>query len=66
MSATRLSVKEVPIDYRRRLGIKLPRQQTSRKEGVRSWALKALALMAELTQDQRRHVLEHALKVNRL
>jgi hypothetical protein len=65
MSATRLSVTEVPIDYRRRLGIKLPRQQTFRKEGVWSWALKTLVLLAELTQDQRRRVLEHAIKVNR-
>jgi hypothetical protein len=34
-------------------------------DDVRSWALKILASMAQLSQDERRHVLQPATKVNR-
>ena len=62
----RLNAADLPPDLRRELGIRLPRKQSFTKESVRSWALKSLALMTGLTQDQRRRVLEHALKVNKL
>jgi hypothetical protein len=65
MAAT-LNAKDLPPALLKQLGIARPRQQSFTKEGVRSWSLKTLALLAELTQDQRRRVLEHALKVNRL
>ena len=66
MPMTRLSVDELPPESLKQLGIKLPRRHGFTKESVRSWSLKVLALMAGLTQDQRRRVLAHALKVNRL
>ncbi|MGH7177242.1 MAG: hypothetical protein ACREJC_07675 [Tepidisphaeraceae bacterium] len=51
---------------RRKLGIKTPRSSQFSKDQVRTWALKVLAAIADLKQDQRRRVLDHALRVNRL
>lgn len=65
MAAT-LNAKDLPPALLKQLGIPTPRKQNFSKETVRSWSLKTLALLAELSQDQRRRVLEHALKVNRL
>ena len=65
MDAT-LNVNDLPPAMLKQLGIRKPRNQNFTKESVRSWSLKTLALLAELHQDQRRRVLEHALKVNRL
>jgi hypothetical protein len=65
MTAT-LNAKELPPELLKQLNIRLPRRHSFSKEGVRSWSLKTLALLAGLSQDQRRRVLEHALKVNRL
>ena len=64
--AVRLNAKDLPPEMLKKLGIRAPRNQNFTKESVRSWSLKALTLLAELSQDQRRRVLEHALKVNRL
>jgi hypothetical protein len=66
MSMTRLSVDDLPPDQIKKLGLKVPRKHGFNKESVRSWSLHVLALMADLTQDHRRRVLEHASKVNRL
>lgn len=66
MPVTRLSLDDLPPDTWKRLGLTVPRKHAFSKESVRSWSLKVLALMAGLTQDQRRRVLDHALKVNRL
>lgn len=65
MAAT-LNVNDLPPAMLKQLGIAKPRKQSFSKEAVRSWSLKTLALLAELSQDQRRRVLEHAMKVNRL
>jgi hypothetical protein len=65
MAAT-LNVKDLPPALLKQLGIPRPRKQGFTKESVRSWSLKTLALLADLSQDQRRRVLEHALKVNRM
>lgn len=65
MAAT-INPKDLPPALLKQLGIPKPRQQDFSKETVRSWSLKTLALLADLTQDQRRRVLEHALKVNRM
>lgn len=43
-----------------------PRETTFPAELVRRHALRVLAELATLTQDQRRRVLDHALKVNRV
>jgi hypothetical protein len=64
--ATTINPQDLPPALLKQLGIPKPRQQSFSKETVRSWSLKTLALLAELSQDQRRRVLEHALKVNRL
>ena len=65
MPAT-MNVNDLPPAMLKQLGIRKPRTQDFTKESVRSWSLKTLAVLAELSQDQRRRVLEHALKVNRL
>jgi hypothetical protein len=57
---------ELPPEVLKQLGLKLPRKTSFIKESVRSWSLKCLAMMAELSQDQRRRVLEHAAKLNRV
>ena len=66
MARTQVSIQDLSHDQLRKLGIRKPRKQQFSKEGVRSWSLKVLAELAELSQDQRRRVLEHALKVNRM
>jgi hypothetical protein len=63
MAAT-MNVNDLPPELRKQLKIRAPRSFS--KESVRSWSLKTLAVLAELSQDQRRRVLEHALRVNRL
>jgi len=64
MPAT-MNVNDLPPAMLKQLGIRKQKGQGFTKESVRSWSLKTLALLAELSQDQRRRVLEHALKVNR-
>ena len=68
MPMTKLDVSDLPPDQLKKLGLKVPRRHGFNKEEVRSWSLKVLALMAggDLTQHQRRRVLDHAMKVNRL
>lgn len=57
-----IQAEDLTPEVQRKLGI----TRTFSKQRVRSWSLKVLALMAELTPDQRRRVLEHAGRVNRL
>jgi hypothetical protein len=64
--AASMNVKDLPPKLWKQLGIRRPKQHSFTKKTVRTWPLKTLALLAELSQDQRRRVLEHALKVNRL
>ena len=66
MAQTQVSIDDLSNDQLKELGIKRPRKQQFSKEGVRSWSLKVLAQISDLTQDQRRRVLEHALNVNRM
>jgi hypothetical protein len=65
MAAT-MRYEDLPPELLKQLKLRRPRQASFSKESVRSWALKSLAMMSGLTQDQRRRVLEHAMKVNRL
>jgi len=61
-----INFNEIPADTRRKLGLRKPRQSQFSKDRVRTFAIRALASMAELTQDQRRRALEHALRLNRI
>ena len=64
MPAT-LNAADIPADVARKL--KLPRTRAGfSKEQVRSWAIRVLAEMANLTQEQRRRVLDFAARLNRL
>ncbi len=60
-----VNVNDLDKETRKKLGLKLTRQQSFSKEAVRSHAIRVLAEIADLTQDQRRRVLEHAIKVNK-
>jgi len=65
MAATKhLTLDDLPAAARKRLGVKKPRQQQFSKDAVRQHALRVLAEISNLTQDQRRRVLEHAARVN--
>jgi hypothetical protein len=65
MPAT-ISANAIPADVARKM--KLPRQRPPAfsKEQVRSWAIRVLAEMANLTQEQRRRVLDFAARLNRI
>ena len=59
-----LTLDDLPAATRKRMGIRRPRQSQFSKDAVRTHALRVLAEVSGLTQDQRRRVLEHAVKVN--
>lgn len=64
MTTKKLTLDDLPPAARKRLGIARPRKTEFAKDAVRTHALRVLAEIASLTQDQRRRVLEHAIKVN--
>jgi len=64
MTTKKLTLEDLPAATRKKLGIKRPRVSQFSKDAVRTHALRVLAEIASLTQDQRRRVLEHAVKVN--
>jgi hypothetical protein len=57
-------VDELPAAARKRLGLRRSRQQTFKREELRREAIGVLDQIRHLTADQRRRVLEHAIKVN--
>jgi hypothetical protein len=63
---TRLHADDLNLtpEQRRRLGIPRSREQRFKREDLRREAIGVLAQIRHLTSDQRRRVLEHALKVN--
>lgn len=61
-----IALDEIPAATRKKLGLQKPRTQQFSKEEVRTNAFRVLAAIADLKPDQRRRVLEHALKLNRL
>jgi len=66
-AAKRLNLEDLPHAVRSKLakqGIRKPRVQQFSKDAVRENALKVLAVIAHLTQAQRRRVLAHAVSVN--
>lgn len=64
MKSPTVNAADIPPEVRKQLGIRAPRQQRFNKESVRSNALRVLAVVANLTQEQRQRVLRHALNVN--
>lgn len=63
--AARLKIEDLTPEARKKYGVKRPRRTTFDKEAVRRYAIRCLAEIGELTQGERRRVLEHALKVNK-
>jgi hypothetical protein len=61
-----INISELSPETRRKLGIRMRSDRAFTKESVGSWAIKVLAEIADLTQEQRRRVLEHAIKLNRI
>jgi hypothetical protein len=57
-------VDELPPETRKRLGLRKTRQQTFKREEIRREAIGVLAQIRHLTAEQRRRVLDHAMKVN--
>ena len=64
MNAKKLTLDDLPPEVRGKHGLRRQRQSQFSKDAVRTHALRVLAEIAGLTQDQRRRVLEHAAKVN--
>jgi hypothetical protein len=65
MAAT-INLGDIDPEQRKQLGIRKPRETTFGKDELRGWALKVLALMANLSRAERERVLKHALKVNKV
>lgn len=61
-----IHVDDLGDEQRKALGIRKPRQTAFSKDDLRGWALKVLALMANLTRTERERVLKHALRVNKV
>jgi hypothetical protein len=66
MTRPAININDVPKETAKKLGLAKKRDRSFSKDHVRGWALKILAEMSALTQDQRRRVLDHAKKVNSL
>jgi len=64
--AASINIDQLDAEQRRELGIRKPREAQFTKDELRGWALKTLALMANLSRTERERVLNHALKVNRV
>jgi hypothetical protein len=62
----KISSNDLPPELQRQLGIRKPRKHTFTKETVRAHAIRCLSAIADLTQDQRRRVLDHATKLNKI
>jgi hypothetical protein len=65
MGAT-INIDDIPPATRKKLGLQKTRKRQFTAEKKRSWAIRVLASIAELSQDQRRQVLEHSLKLNKV
>ena len=65
MAAT-INLNELDAEQRRELGLRKPRESQFSKDELRGWALKILAVMANLTRAERERVLKHALRVNKV
>lgn len=66
MTRPKLTLDDLPKEARQKFGLRKPRQQQFSKDQVRTHALRVLAEIANLTQDQRQRVLAHCLKLNQV
>jgi hypothetical protein len=60
-----INIEDLDDATMKKLGLSRPRKTSFTKEDVRSNALRVLHAIASLTRDQRRRVLEHAIRVNK-
>lgn len=65
MSAS-ININDIPPAMRKKLGLASQRKRQFTAEQKRAAAITCLASIAALSQDQRRQVLEHALKLNKV
>jgi hypothetical protein len=61
-----INLDDIDPEQRKQFGIRKPRETAFTKDEMRGWALKVLALMANLSRVERERVLCHALKVNKV
>ncbi len=66
-----LNIADLPDDVQAQIRALIPdantpRSQAFRKEDARKHAIKALAAIANLTQDERRRTLEMAMEMNKV
>ncbi|HVT58945.1 MAG TPA: hypothetical protein VHR45_11135 [Thermoanaerobaculia bacterium] len=59
-----LHADDLPAETRKKFGLRKSRQQSFKREELRREAIAVLAQIRHLTTEQRRRVLQHALKVN--
>ena len=60
----KIDAGDLPPELRRKLGIRRQAKRSMTMHDVRSYSLRVMAVMADLTQRERARVLRQALKVN--
>jgi hypothetical protein len=67
MTPPTVNVNDLPADVLRQLNLRRQRQRRAlNKDAIRGHALRVLAVVADLSQKDRRRVLEHATALNDL
>lgn len=59
-----VNLAEIPVDVRKRLGLKKPPVRSMDMATVRTYAIRVMAVIADLTPAERRRVLRQAGKLN--
>ncbi len=63
-STPAVSAADLPAEVRRRLGVRKPRRATLPMDEVRSYAIRVMHVLADLTPAERARVLRQAQKLN--
>ena len=61
-----IDIEELDDDTRRRLGVRLPRTSKFSKNDVRTYALRAMAALSSISQQERKRVIAHMASLNRI